>query len=217
MHPSDCPPWEYNDHQDSDAILTWEYVAIMSGLRKRELDTLQNALDSRDIHRRLFHQLTPAECPYYAGHYRGENFRCLKYRNVRIRGDRRVGYLAQQVSSYLRHLANDIQTTVDDFDARLVLPEAELSLTEKVKYAVAFVSRVFEFFLRIHPYVNGNGHAGRFIVWALLGRYGFWPVSYPVHPAPADPPYTASIIEYRNGNHEPLEKFILQCLDLQPN
>lgn len=218
MHPRDCPKWEYSNHPQSDTILTWAYVRILSGLRRGQIDTLENAVDTREIHRQLFHQLIPPNHSYYAGHYRGENYRCLRYYStVGIEGDPTVGCPAPLVSSWIDDLTDDIRTTVAEIDAKTLLPEAQFPLSEKLKYAVAFAARIFEFFLRIHPYVNGNGHAARFIIWALLGRYGFWPASYPIHPRPLDPPYTPSIILYRRGNREPLETFILRCLELQNN
>jgi Fic family protein len=72
--------------------------------------------------------------------------------------------------------------------------------------------RVFEVFLRIHPYANGNGHAARFLIWCLLSRYGYWPKGWPIEPRPPDPPYTHLISEYRNGNWEPLEEFVLKTV-----
>jgi Fic family protein len=109
-------------------------------------------------------------------------------------------------------LANIVQEAVAALDEGMELPNAQIPLRDKILYVVASACRIFEWFLRIHPYVNGNGHAARFCLWALLGRYGLWPVSWPIDPRPDDPPYTDLIVKYRNGNQVPLETFIMESL-----
>ena len=104
-----------------------------------------------------------------------------------------------------------IRQSIASLDVGWEIPNAKLTEDEKLLYSVASICRIFEKFLRIHPYANGNGHAARFIVWAVLGRFGYWPIRCPVEPKP-DPPYTELIVTYRNGDTEPLEKFILSCL-----
>lgn len=79
-------------------------------------------------------------------------------------------------------------------------------------HVVALASRVFEALLRIHPYVNGNGHIARLIVWCILGRYGYWPLRWTIDPRPTFPEYTVAIKEYRSGNPDMLERMIMQCL-----
>jgi Fic family protein len=98
----------------------------------------------------------------------------------------------------------------------LITKEALFSLgmtqpEEKLTYAITFACRVFEEFLRIHPYANGNGHIARFLIWVILGYCGYWPNNWRIEPRP-NPPYNDLIVEYRNGNCEPLEKLILSSL-----
>lgn len=214
MHPADCPAWEYTEYDNYDDILKSEITSILLDLRTAKLDTLRAAADTRNIHYRLFQNLTPIETPYYAGHYRGEAFRCLKEYEVRIRTDPTVGLPPHQVLGHMVELASIIAASVAGLDDGFKIPNVQLSLRQKVLYAVAVACRIFEYFLRIHPYANGNGHAARFCIWAILGRYGLWPVRWPIHPRPVDPPYVNLIIEYRRGNPQPLEEFILRCLSL---
>src|SRR5437879_5952982 len=79
------------------------------------------------------------------------------------------------------------------------------------KLLVAFVCAVFSDFLKIHPYANGNGHAARFIAWALLGRYRLWPTTWPIHPRMPDPGYTQMLRDYRTGNKSALEQCLLSA------
>lgn len=211
MHPKDCPPWEYDTLPNKTTILQTALKAILLELRSGQLDTLESVTNTRDIHHRLFNQLTPPECPYYAGHYRGEAFRCLKYHQVGILADRRVGFKPHLVLGYMDELAKIIREAVVNLDEGMQLPNARIPLKDKIVYIVAATCRIFELFLRIHPYVNGNGHTARFCLWALLGRYGLWPQNWPIDPQP-NPPYIELIVKYRNGDRVPLETFIMQNL-----
>jgi len=212
MLPQGCPEWEYDNLPEKTTIIQREIKFILSDLRSGNMDTLENVSDTRHIHFRLFRQLVPKGFTYYAGHYRGEDFFCLKHYEVEVRYDSRVGYPARQVSASMFKLAELLRNNLSSLDEGMKLPNAQLPLKHKIYYIVAFASRIFELFLRIHPYANGNGHAARFCVVALLGRYNLWPKSWPIDPRPADPPYTGLIVTYRNGHKAPLEEFIMQTL-----
>lgn len=211
MHPADCPTWEYDNHPERTTVLQNEINSILIELRKQQINTLDSVVDTRNTHHRLFNRLTPPECPYYAGHYRGENFRCLKYNQVVIRSDPRVGFKPHLVLGHLDELGKIIREAVAALDEGMKVPNAKIQLKDKIVYIVAATCRIFELFLRIHPYVNGNGHAARFCVWALLGRYGLWPTKWPIDPRP-NHPYMDLIVEYRNGNPVALETSIMQNL-----
>jgi fido (protein-threonine AMPylation protein) len=211
MHPPDCPSWEYDRHINRVAILEQEVAQILAELRRGSLDTMQVAIDTRGIHERLFRDLVPPEYEYYAGHYRGEDYRCLKYYAVGILGDPRVGCPPQQVLSYMQELSRIVRETLTALDAQHT-SVGQLLRADNLQHIVAIACWTFDFFLRIHPYANGNGHIARFLIWAILGRYNFWPTKWPIEPRPNDPPYTHCIIAYRNGNPIPLESFVLSCL-----
>ena len=212
MHPQNCPSWEYSDHPNRSTVLKEEIKSILLDLRNSHINTLSAAADTRQVHYRIFRRLTPPQCPYYAGHYRGEDFRCLKYHQVTVRDDPRVGAPPHLVSIHMQDVERIVRQSVASLDQGMALPNAQVPLKQKIIIAVAAVCRIFEFLLRIHPYVNGNGHAARFCIWAILGRHNLWPKKWPIDPRPDDPPYTRLIIEYRNGNPVPLEKFIFQSL-----
>jgi len=211
MMPEDCPGWEYTNIQKHDSILKERTKKILIDLRQQTLDTLKSAKDTRDIHYYLFEFLTPDEIPYYAGHYRGEDFRCLKYYNVQITSDPRVGFPCDIVLDKMKELSLIIDNCLKSIDAHFKMPESQISLKNKILYLIAIVCHLFEVFLRIHPYANGNGHVARFFLWCILGRYRLWPYFWPIHPRPKNP-YINLIKDYRNGNHEPLERFVYSCL-----
>jgi len=82
----------------------------------------------------------------------------------------------------------------------------------KILQTVAAACQIFKVFLTIHPYANGNGHAGRLILWSLLGRYNLWPVNWAVDPRPPEPTYTNAIKAHRDGDPRALIQFVLNNL-----
>jgi hypothetical protein len=112
----------------------------------------------------------------------------------------------------MAELGRNIAAAITALDAGHALPNAIVPPEMKLLRTVQVACRFFELVCRVHPYANGNGHAGRFCLWAILGRYGYFPVRWPIEPRPPDPPYTQLLLDYRAGNHAPLEQHVLQRL-----
>jgi hypothetical protein len=212
MHPRDCPPWEYRDHPDSSRLIVEVLQSVLVHLRSPGVEALGFVSNTRTLHRQLFSRLIPDGYDYYAGNYRGSDFRCLKYRPVGVQGDLRVGYAPEDVGPAMNQLEQDLRSGIIGLDEGFTLPNAKLSRQTKLYFLVVFVSRLFVQFLTIHPYVNGNGHIARLMVWAVLGRYGYWPKRWPIEPRTEDPEYIKTIRAYRNGQPQRLENYILKCI-----
>jgi Fic/DOC family len=206
-HPPDCPAFDYEDHSDWQTVLPPRVASALMALADGQMDSRNTVLNSRPLHHQFFSGLTPASCEYFAGHYRGEEYRCLKHYTVTVSGDPRVGAPPHVVWYWIEQLNAEVKSGLDALDA-----DFRLSREERLRYLIGFACRVFELFLRIHPFANGNGHVARFIVWCILGRYGHWPRRWPVEPRPPDPPYSDCIVRYRNGDRAPLEHFIAATL-----
>ena len=81
-----------------------------------------------------------------------------------------------------------------------------------VRYAEVATALIV-YFLEIHPFANGNGHTARFLLLALFARQNIFPTNaWPIHPRPADPPYSDLIKRYRRGDRDPLVEFVLAAL-----
>lgn len=212
MHPPDCPVWEYADYPKREIILKERTVDVLVQLHEQQLDFVASAADTRLIHGYLFSLLAPREHIYLAGHYRGEDFRCLKYCPVGIEGEPDVGLHPSRVVETMEQIARVIRQKMKELDAKHQLPDTKISPEDKLLYTVKFACSIFNAVLWVHPYANGNGHAARFIVWAILGRYGYWPTQFTVEPRPNYPLYAWAIKEYRKGNMQPLEDYILACI-----
>jgi fido (protein-threonine AMPylation protein) len=207
-----CPPWEYDKIDGCDALLFNRAKFTLMRVRAfTSHEKLAIAGDTRVLHRPYFEGLTPPGFEYYAGHYRGENFTCLRDRLVMILGDPRVGHHPHYVSGSMSTFVRDMRSAALQGDQIWTAPRALSSQPEKLLRVVQIVVALFVYFLEIHPYLNGNGHMARFILIALLGRYDVYPAKWPIHPRPHRD-YGTLIEQYRSGNRTALERFVLQCL-----
>ena len=212
MRPADCPQkWEYRDFPNGASILQNRCAAIIVSIRRGSVPECAIAGDTRSMHRKMFEGLTPPECDYFAGNYRGDPFKCLRHLKVGVAGDSAVGVAPEKVLSDLREFAQAVKLGLQKHEAALALPNAQISSQDKFLYYVSFVCVTLCEFLRIHPYANGNGHISRFIVWWLLGKYGHWPKKWPLDQRPA-PPYTELLSRHRQGDCLPLEMYVLRCI-----
>jgi fido (protein-threonine AMPylation protein) len=191
-------------------------VAFLVALRNGRVAVDTSVNDTRPHHEVMFRDVTPQGCTYFAGHYRGEQFRCLKYCKVGIVADPRVGAPPNRVQSDLNNLSNDaLRPGFEALQIGMALPDAQLSGAEKAYYLVTFACRVLVEFLTIHPYVNGNGHIARMMVWFILAKFGYWPKKWPLNGRPENtvPNHYVNLIStYRNGDREPLERFVFECV-----
>lgn len=206
-HPPDCPAFNYESDPRRGTLLGARVDEILIALLRGDIDTRNSVLDTRPLHHRLFVGLTPVNCDYYAGHYRGEPFRCLQHYRVMVPSDPRVGSPPVAVQHNLTELASIIRSGLDALEGG-----PPLSGRDRLRYLIVFACRAFEIFLRVHPYANGNGHAARLMIWCVLGRYGHWPRRWTVEPRPPDPPYSDLIRRYRDGDKNPLELFVASML-----
>lgn len=208
MHPPDCPGWEYDHLPHANQVLTEKTAELLTAIRFYTVAARDDACDSRPIHLDMYRPLAPPMHQYFAGHYRGENYRCLREYEVRVSSDPRVGFPSFVVLDSMRRFADLARNLLDQLDIRQQ-NDARARLIEQV---VVVVAHLLEGFLRIHPYANGNGHMGRLIALLVLARYGVFPKRWTIHPRPPHPNYEIGLSEYRNGNRDILCRFIYGCL-----
>jgi fido (protein-threonine AMPylation protein) len=204
---SHCPDWPYEKHANY-GLAKLRVKAILDELAAGTLDGLASAADTRPIHARIFRGMTPSGFAHYAGHYRGDSLDCLGSRRVWVDGFE--GAPPNQVDAAMRHLRAELSRAVMQLD--LLHAGSDLSDREKLIRTVEIAGAFFEFFLRIHPYLNGNGHAARFMVWGLMMRYQYEPARFPVHRRPQEPAYTQALRAYRQGSPAPLVEFLLRSI-----
>lgn len=156
MHPADCPAWEYKNHANYGTLAT-RCRGILVSLRTGAVKIDRGLRDTRPFHETMFTGLTPDKCDYFAGHYRGEPYRCLQYLFVMIASDPRVGTPPAFVAMDLANFADNIlRPGLSALNAAFGIPDSRLPPEDKLLYLVTYASRALVEFLRIHPYANGN-------------------------------------------------------------
>jgi len=208
-----CPPFEYEAFVNWSAILSIRTRAALIRLRSLSpQEKLDIGKDTRPVHKQYFERLTPVGCDYYAGHYRGENFLCLRDYKVHIPADPLVGHPPDRIDTDMHVFAADFVDTVSDGDFVWAVNNQVLAPPEKLYRVIQLGVALFVYLLQIHPYANGNGHLARFFLIGFLARYNVFLARWPMHPRPQDPPYSELIARYRRGDRASLERFVLSCI-----
>lgn len=186
------PSWQLSQAPDVDAVLGPRCAEILEALR-RAAPAEQRAflLDSRAVHRQLFHDLVPEGAPWCAGTWRGQTNTPLESTRAVVRVPSGAGLLPRvpvcppdQVLARISRLAVRI---------RAVLGAREIDdLTW-----LGRCGRILHDFFDIHPYLDGNGHVGR-LMMAVLAHIRGVPVSpaWTVHPAPYGPAFSLALQQY---------------------
>lgn len=203
-------------------ISSWDYVRpngahtlIIQPILKNVLEEMATGVidlptaaeETRPFHERMFKSLTPAGHEYFAGHYRGEPYPYLQFYNVTFGG--RVGTFCLEVPHEMELFGQNISQWFPMMEIlKQGLPE-DVFLLNLVWYA----ADAFFKFTTIHPYANGNGHAGRYIVWAVLLYFGFRPTYWTIDPRPYPGIYDQAVIAYGAGDKNPLIDLILRSID----
>ena len=204
--------WEYTDHPKfSDALLVERARRSLLLIRQNGASfALRTSQDTRSIHSAYFNDLTPDYAPYYAGHYRGENFEFLSGYNVVVAGV--SGSPAQLVQSHMSTLSDQIRAAIASLDVNWSMSDESVhSKATLLARMVQVAAAIFVAFVSIHPYANGNGHTARIMLIAITGRYGYWHFKMPVHPGPGNE-MNQAIADYRMGNRATLENYIRSSL-----
>lgn len=214
MHVRNCPDnWEYEEHPDKDSVIGPRSVELVRKLRSGELPTHELVEDTRPVHAALFRGLTPRGFDYFAGNYRGSEHFCLKYYQVGIKADPRVGAPPDRVAGLMFEFRESARAALAGLDAAHAVPNSQVPREVKLLTVALVACQFLELFLRIHPYANGNGHAARLLVLALLGRYHYWPARWTIEPRPQTMPYYDMITEQRDGNPNFCEQAIVESIE----
>lgn len=203
-----CPKWEYNPQRHlATPRVAWE----LQKLRERPLEYgARTIADTRPFHGNCFEGLTPKGFEYYAGNYRGSEHECLKDRPVVVtRTERGVTSVVLECCP-----PGDVTTAMSLLRVATETELANLRLKPddpaRVSAIVSGVAAFLEWFCRIHPYLNGNGHAARFAACAYFLQFGLQPVRLTVNDSP--PNFGDYIQAYREGNPDPLEDYLYGVL-----
>ena len=125
--------------------------------------------------------------------------------NVMVPGDDKVGTPAGFVLFAISEFEKQCTAVIAAYGAGAPTQPRNVRLVRLVK----LLALLLEQFLCIHPYANGNGHAGRVLVLVLMVRNGFNPVRWHIDESP---PYHAALKAHRRGKPQDLEKLLLRAI-----
>lgn len=206
--------WEYTSHPQYSTLLEKQYYDLLKQLWNQSIDIKKSLIDTRGVHKHLFKDLTPLGHEYFAGNYRGETYPLLLNYEVVVPGNPKVGYPtypAKNIPTVMFQFGNAVERELTRLDD---LHKSDSPLYQKLIQTVNFACAAFVKLTKIHPYANGNGHMGRFVLISTLTKYGYSPKNWEIHPRPLDPPYTSLIRQYEDGDKEPLLQHILEQIPI---
>ena len=85
------------------------------------------------------------------------------------------------------------------------LPDSRVALLR----FVSSLALILERFLTIHPYMDGNGHSARILIFVMMAREGYFPKHWNVD---AKQPYGNALYLHRRGKPGELCKFLLETI-----
>lgn len=198
---NECPPWNdevpANLESSAAANLLAAHFAVYADARS--LITPQFLLR---WHRLLFDGLVPVA--YYAGNFRQVNssLPCLAagVEVAKVEGAH-PAICAVSITRLIEMCLPALRRTADD------LPSQSAEAARRLATVAAVLIGGF---IRIHPFLNGNGRTSRLLWMWLLLRHGLRP-QVRVAPRP-DQPYSAIMEAAMKGDDAPLALYILSYL-----
>lgn len=205
---TDCPEWTENPSPSRCPSFRYACKEAYTQLRDDVLSAAYVLPEAIEFwHYILFHRVVPLD--YYAGHYRRDDpdRPCLGC-NVHVNGV--SGSDFSRVRRDMMELFTQLRTTVTEFELRWPL----YSEKERAKRLSVLLGYLVGRFIRIHPFINGNGHISR-MLWAWgLSRFCV-PIQARISPRP-DPPYSEMMAAAMRDDFRPLMLSILQHLAENP-
>lgn len=205
-----CPSeWEYTKHPKYSAqfIINKIHVALTELRNLDENSIIAKISDTRPLHELMFSELAPQGHPYFAGNYRGATgFPCL---SVDVKIGKNSGTPYPFVLKAMDLHADKYTKAILALQASQKAGKIPDKLTLVYNLAL-LVAAMMEHFYRIHPYANGNGHAGRYLAWAAFGSFGIWARSSSLSRRP--PGMDVALEEFRAGDKDPLINLLISWL-----
>lgn len=197
-----CPPFDDGPDRDNPTYL----AHLAAAYRQAQSDcvvAVPSTAHVRKWHLLAFRARVPVA--YYAGHFRQRDASriCLEI-EVQVDGVRGTTFALVPLASFehFRNTAVEL-TSLEVLWPVLTPPQRTLRFATAVAAAVGG-------FIRIHPFLNGNGRMSRLLWTSLLLRQGFRPqCSVPRRPAA---PYDDVMKASMGGDDRPLALLVLQGL-----
>lgn len=186
------PNWSDDDPADTPRILVNIGGAMADVLG---LATARTLLTEADLKR--WHSIVYAGCslpsPAYLGRFRGEAHADLVDYEVGVGPAMpdglpdRVGVWAEDVDGATATFFGSLSAALSALDAALP-PGSKPSTVDELHEVVGVIAHAHGEWIRIHPFVNGNGRTARLLAAHISLRYGL-PIFVTLKPRPHDVAY----------------------------
>ncbi|CAN7440624.1 Fic family protein [Paraburkholderia terricola] len=231
-----CSSWDYRNYDDNrHTKVRFKEKLLLADLKSGAKGPQDHLSNTRGAHKAQFSGLTAKGCEYFAGNYRGSRG-CLVDYEVTI-GTDIVTTHSSEVAAAMDELHalidSDVRRMIEEAELRAIreigvkgtIDSEELSVTDADVSAEqeAVVDAEEDMFIKnldvalehmvnfmaIHPYADGNGHMGRFMLFCFLCLMGMWPEKWPIDERPPAP-YDYYIKKFREGFPDPLREFVIE-------
>lgn len=198
-----CPPWD--DRIPDDRLS--EFKALLDRVQREifssAAERILNDSDACRWHRTLFHRFVPLD--YYAGNFRqvDPTRPCLQQR---VRVGTAYGWHWHSTPEAVQRLFREVFADLAQVEIRWKL----LAERDRVLTIAQLVATLVGGFIRVHPFINGNGRVSRLLWRWMLYRFGVSP-QHTVFPRPG-PPYSQLMAAAMEGNYLPLAAAVIEHL-----
>lgn len=206
------PPWDPNQPAFLPRIEA-NAAQLAQSLRQGASARAQPAWSMAQAWHRILFAGVPAPRPYYIGEIRDSDprFPDLVNHEVEVWPEGLRGVPAVEVPGRLISFEKELRDRVDALDN--AIPLGSRPTTQADNDAVLAVSAwTHGEWIRIHPFVNGNGRTARaWVLWLAL-RYGL-PPFIRLHPRPDDDAYRrAASVQMDPGYDRPMQRVFTTML-----
>jgi fido (protein-threonine AMPylation protein) len=177
---ANCPPWDHPNTEKNKEAIVAGMAAFHLFIRRTSRSHILDHGDLKTWHRRIFVGSVPLA--YYAGEFRSDDTRypCLRVNNG-------IGSLPGAPFSDVPRLMQELS---GEMTGRFVEVDRYVGTNptpaDRARWVVMLAALYAGKFIRIHPFLNGNGRISRLIANYVLGRYGYPPGHANPYPRPAE-------------------------------
>lgn len=208
-HHENCADWGYDTHPDRQG-LRQRCSRLTNAISQRCSTFDRFKFDTRPGHAFLFGGMAPGQCSCIVGEYRG-TASCAPLANCRVTAgaDRMVGLDPLLVATHMRLLEEQCAALLHVHQHWLATKGSTQSPRNALLRFVTLLAIVLEKFLTIHPYMDGNGHSARLLIYTIMARGGYAPRNWDID---AKQPYGEALSQHRRGKPGALQAFLLQAI-----
>lgn len=193
--------WDYEDHPERHRVAR-RCKRLERLIQKRPKRFDRYSYSTRAGHRFMFHGMTPPSHSEFAGTYRGTAGTALEEYRIFFGG--MEGFEPRFVAIAMGSFEQQCHDLTTVFASETSQPQAVRLLRLAEMLCI-----LMEQFFRIHPFANGNGHAGRLMVMVLMVRQGFNPLQWRIDKSLQ---YHQAIHDYRRGKKKDLIKLMIKAI-----